>query len=110
MALASSCGCRREELARDRWRALRILLVDDHALVRSAIRQALTVDGIEIVGEGASAEEAVALATELRPDLVLMDIDLPGMSGIEAVRDARPAAAGHALRDAHRVDRSPRPA
>ena len=70
--------------------SLRVLLVDDHALVRSAIRQALSSDDVEIVGEGASAEEAVALATDLRPDLVLMDIDLPGMSGIEAVRTLAP--------------------
>lgn len=69
---------------------LRILLIDDHALIRSAIRQALTAEDLRIVGEGASAEEAVMLATDLRPDLVLMDIDLPGMTGIEAVRILAP--------------------
>ncbi len=67
-----------------------ILLVDDHALVRSAIRQALEAPDMQIVGELASAEEAIALAPQLQPDVILMDIDLPGMSGIEAVRELAP--------------------
>jgi DNA-binding NarL/FixJ family response regulator len=69
---------------------MRVLLVDDHALVRSAIRQALQAPDIEVVGEAASAEEAIQLATTLRPDLILLDIDLPGMSGIETVRELSP--------------------
>lgn len=69
---------------------LRILLVDDHALVRSAIRQALDAPDIEVVGEAASAEQAMELATALKPDVVLLDIDLPGMSGVEAVREMAP--------------------
>ena len=69
---------------------LRVLLVDDHALVRSAIRQALQVPDIEVVGEAGTAEEAVALAPVLRPDLLLLDIDLPGLNGIEAVRELAP--------------------
>ncbi len=69
---------------------LRILLVDDHALVRSAIRQALDAPDIEVVGEAGSAERALELAVELRPDVVLLDIDLPGMSGIEAAREMAP--------------------
>lgn len=66
------------------------MLVDDHALVRSAIRQALEADDVTVVGEASSAEEALRLAPELRPDLLLLDIDLPGMSGIEAVRELAP--------------------
>jgi DNA-binding NarL/FixJ family response regulator len=69
---------------------LRVLLVDDHALVRSAIRQALDAPDIEVVGEARNAEEALELAPRLRPDLVLLDIDLPGMTGIEAVRELAP--------------------
>ena len=69
---------------------MRVLLVDDHALVRSAIRQALQAPDIEVVGEAASAEEAIQLAPMLRPDLILLDIDLPGMSGIETVRELSP--------------------
>ena len=69
---------------------LRVLLVDDHALVRSAIRQALQAPDIEVVGEAANAEEALAMAPLLRPDLLLLDIDLPGLSGIEAVRELAP--------------------
>ncbi len=69
---------------------LRVLLVDDHALVRSAIRQALDAPDVEVVGEASSAEQAMAMAAELRPDIVLLDIDLPGMSGIEAVREMAP--------------------
>ena len=69
---------------------MRILLVDDHALVRSAIRQALEAPDIEVVGEARTAEEALEMAPRLRPDLLLLDIDLPGMSGIEAVRELAP--------------------
>ena len=69
---------------------LRVLLVDDHALVRSAIRQALDAPDIEVVGEARNAEEAIELAPQLRPDLLLLDIDLPGMTGIEAVRELAP--------------------
>ena len=69
---------------------MRVLLVDDHALVRSAIRQALQAPDIEVVGEASSAEEALEIAPMLRPDLLLLDIDLPGLSGIEAVRELAP--------------------
>jgi DNA-binding NarL/FixJ family response regulator len=69
---------------------MRVMLVDDHALVRSAIRQALTADDIEIVGEVGSAEAALEAAPRLRPDVVLLDIDLPGLNGIEAVRELAP--------------------
>ena len=71
-------------------RPMRILLVDDHALVRSAIRQALHGPDVEVVGEAASAEEGISMAMSLRPDLVLFDIDLPGLSGLEAVRELAP--------------------
>jgi DNA-binding NarL/FixJ family response regulator len=69
---------------------MRVLLVDDHALVRSAIRQALEAPDVMVVGEARSAEEALEMAPRLRPDLVLLDIDLPGMTGIEAVRELAP--------------------
>ena len=71
-------------------RPTRILLVDDHALVRSAIRQALNAPDLEVVGEASSAEDAIGMATSLRPDLLLLDIDLPGLSGLEAVRELAP--------------------
>ena len=69
---------------------IRVLIVDDHALVRSAIRQALDAADVDVVGEARNAEEALAVAPQVRPDLVLLDIDLPGMSGIEAVRELAP--------------------
>ena len=69
---------------------LRVMLVDDHALVRSAIRQALEAPDVVIVGEASTAEEAMQLALQLRPDVLLLDIDLPGLSGIEAVREIAP--------------------
>lgn len=69
---------------------LRVMLVDDHALVRSAIRQAITADDIEVVGEAASAEECMTEAPRLRPDVLLLDVDLPGMNGVELVRELAP--------------------
>jgi DNA-binding NarL/FixJ family response regulator len=64
---------------------IRVALVDDHALVRAGFRHILAREAdIEVVGEGASGEEGVALARTLRPDVILMDLHLPGISGMEA--------------------------
>ena len=66
---------------------LRVLIADDHTLFRYGMQGLLsTQPDIEVVGEAKTGEEAVALAAELRPDVVLMDIKMPGMSGIEATR------------------------
>jgi DNA-binding NarL/FixJ family response regulator len=67
-----------------------VMLVDDHSLVRSAIRQAITAPDIEVVAEAASAEEALDLAPRLRPDVLLLDVDLPGMTGVQLVRELAP--------------------
>ncbi|MFC4068853.1 response regulator transcription factor [Actinoplanes subglobosus] len=66
---------------------VRVLLADDHALIRSALQMVLADAGdIEVAGEAASGTEAVRLTGELRPDVVLMDIRMPGLDGIEATR------------------------
>ena len=66
---------------------LRILIVDDHAIVRAGIRSLLESQAdITVVGEAAGGEEAMEKVIELRPELVLMDIAMPGMNGIEATR------------------------
>ena len=68
----------------------RVMLVDDHALVRSAVRQALAADDLEIVGEAASADEALLLAPQLAPDVLLLDINLPGTDGLRLLRELAP--------------------
>jgi len=69
---------------------VRVLLVDDHALVRSGLRAVLgRTDDCEVVGEAATGEEAVALVPTLRPDVVVMDLSMPGAGGVEATRQVR---------------------
>ena len=67
--------------------SLRVLVVEDHPLFRRGVLALLeAADGLTVAGTAASGEEAVAAAGELRPDVVLMDLQLPGISGIEATR------------------------
>ena len=66
------------------------MLVDDHALVRSAVRQAIAGPDLEVVAEAASAEEALRIALEVRPDVLVLDIDLPGMTGLGLLRELAP--------------------
>ncbi|MEU2226550.1 response regulator transcription factor [Streptomyces sp. NPDC018347] len=69
---------------------IKVLLVDDHQVVRRGLRTFLEVqDDIEVVGEAADGAEGVARAEELRPDVVLMDIKMPGTDGIDALRGLR---------------------
>ena len=71
---------------------MRVLIVDDHPVTRDGLRAALsTSDEIEIVGEASNGEEAVTMAAELTPDVVFMDVRMPGMSGIEATQEIRKA-------------------
>jgi DNA-binding NarL/FixJ family response regulator len=69
---------------------IRVLITDDHTLFRQAIRNLLSVEtDVEVVGEAANASEAVELAEQLRPDVVVMDIGMAGMSSFEATRQIR---------------------
>jgi len=67
----------------------RLLLVDDHRLLRQGLRKAVEEAGFEVVGEAGDGEEAVRLATALQPDVVLMDVSMPVLDGIEATRRLR---------------------
>lgn len=73
----------------------RVILVDDHPVFRNGLRALLQASGIDVVGEAATGEEAVDMTAQLNPDVVLMDLGLPDMSGVEAVGQivaAQPAA------------------
>lgn len=66
--------------------ALRVVLVDDHRFFRDGMRRMLETEGIEVAGEAGSGEEALTVVPEAAPDVVLMDLNMPGMSGVEATR------------------------
>lgn len=67
---------------------IRVLLIDDHALVRAGIRALVSeVDGVEVVGEAGNAGEALPLIEKLQPDIVLLDLSMPGLSGFEVLAD-----------------------
>jgi len=64
-----------------------VLLVDDHPLVRAGLTTLIsTTDDLKVIGEAASGEQAVSMARDLEPDVVLMDLSMPGMGGVEATR------------------------
>ena len=69
---------------------IRVLVADDHAILRGGLAAFLrAVDGMELVGEASNGEEAVQLARQLLPDVVLMDLKMPVMDGVEATRQIR---------------------
>jgi DNA-binding NarL/FixJ family response regulator len=65
---------------------MRVLLVDDHTLVRNGIASLLTANGIEVAGEASDGQEALEKTRQLKPDIVLMDIKMPRYNGLEATR------------------------
>jgi DNA-binding NarL/FixJ family response regulator len=75
---------------------IRVVMADDHARMRTRIREALEAGGCVVVGEGVSAEEAIALAMEQRPDVALLDIHMPG-NGITAAREIARSLPGTAV-------------
>nr|WP_178132288.1 MULTISPECIES: UvrY/SirA/GacA family response regulator transcription factor [Pseudomonas] len=66
---------------------IKVLVVDDHDLVRTGITRMLAdIEGLQVVGQAESGEDALRLARELKPDVVLMDVKMPGIGGLEATR------------------------
>ena len=66
--------------------AIRVLIVDDHDLFRTGLRNLLEEQGVHVAGEAASGTDAVRVVTEIAPDVVVMDLNMPGMTGVEATR------------------------
>ncbi len=66
--------------------AIRLMLADDHRMLREGLRRSLSEEGFDVVGEAADGDEAVRLAQQLLPDVVLMDVTMPDVDGVEATR------------------------
>jgi DNA-binding NarL/FixJ family response regulator len=67
-------------------RAIRVLIVDDHDLFRTGLRNLLEEQGVDVVGEAASGGDALNVVRESAPDVVVMDLNMPGMNGVDAIR------------------------
>ena len=74
------------EPARGETVAIRLMLADDHRMLREGLRRSLSEEGFDVVGEAADGDEAVRLAGQLLPDVVLMDVTMPDVDGVEATR------------------------
>ena len=88
---------RSELLEQEAQRGRRVLVVDDHPSFRRCVRALLTSEGFDVVGEAEDGESALALATELSPDLVLLDIQLPDLDGFEVTRRLQANGASPAI-------------
>ena len=74
-----------QRFSAERESPITVVVVDDEHLIRSALAQALSNSGIELVGEAATGEDAIRLVVDVRPDVVLIDLRLPGISGVGAI-------------------------
>ena len=68
---------------------IRLMLADDHRMLREGLRRSMTEQGFDVVGEAGDGDEAVRLADRLRPDVVLMDVTMPEIDGVEATRQIK---------------------
>lgn len=75
-------------------KALRVVIADDHHFFREGLRRMLTVDGMDVVGEATGGAHAVAQVRELAPDVVVVDLKMPNVSGIDAIRQIADASPG----------------
>ena len=73
--------------------SIRVLIVDDHSIVRDGLKLILSLSGeFEVVGQAADGEEGVRMAAEMSPDVVVMDVKMPGKNGVEACREIMESA------------------
>jgi two-component system, NarL family, response regulator LiaR len=81
-----------EEVAHRSAAEIRVVLVDDHAIYRGGLREALETRGVEVVGEASEGTSAIRVVRDVAPDVVLMDVNMPGLSGIESTMRIRAVA------------------